>query len=326
MKKLFTILFVGLLCFITSCSKEIDKEKSIKSFTDYANNLEQYQLKGEMEIARKSDSVKFQVCVDYLNPNYYKVTLDNAQNNNRQIIVKNDEGVHVLTPALNKVFKFDSDWPLNSSHGYLLNSLVKDIANDENANVFVEDGNIVIKSAVNHKTNKNLTYQKITLDAKTYQLKKVVVYDSSDTPQLKFNVANFTEKPNLTKTNFDVTKTMEDNVAQLSEGQLGTVSGTLSVSYVIDGSELATTSTTTDVTIMCFTGEKEYTIISRKTVVSDVFTPVRIYSDLAIMNDGLAVFSDNSLTFLNKDLEVSIISSSLTQEELVNIANSLTWA
>ena len=39
---------------------------------------------------------------------------------NEQIVVKNTSGVYVLTPSLNKEFRFDSDWPLNSSHAYIL--------------------------------------------------------------------------------------------------------------------------------------------------------------------------------------------------------------
>ncbi len=49
------------------------------------------------------------------------------------MILKNDDGVYVLTPALNKSFKFQSEWPENSSQAYLFESLVKDITEDKSA-------------------------------------------------------------------------------------------------------------------------------------------------------------------------------------------------
>ena len=36
-----------------------------------------------------------------------------------QIILRNEEGVFVLTPALNKSFRFQSDWPQNSSRLFI---------------------------------------------------------------------------------------------------------------------------------------------------------------------------------------------------------------
>src|SRR5690606_40774141 len=41
---------------------------------------------------------------------FYRVDLANEEDDNRQTILKNDEGVFVLTPVLNKSFKFQSDW------------------------------------------------------------------------------------------------------------------------------------------------------------------------------------------------------------------------
>ena len=45
--------------------------------------------------------------------------------------MRNEEGVFVLTPALNKSFRFQSDWPQNSSQAYLYESLVRDILQDK---------------------------------------------------------------------------------------------------------------------------------------------------------------------------------------------------
>ena len=61
----------------------------------------------------------------------------------------------VLTPSLNKSFKFQSDWPYNNSQIYLLQPIMTDISNDKER-VFekTEDG-YVITSKVNYSTEKD---------------------------------------------------------------------------------------------------------------------------------------------------------------------------
>ena len=71
----------------------------------------------------------------------YRVNLINQINNHEQVILKSGEDVYVVTPSLNKSFKFQSEWPDNGSQGYLIDSLVKDIKNDsESKSEKVDDG------------------------------------------------------------------------------------------------------------------------------------------------------------------------------------------
>ena len=51
-----------------------------------------------------------------------------------KLYLKNPDGLYVVTPSLNKSFKFDSVWPENSSQAYLLQNLVNDIKNDSEGN------------------------------------------------------------------------------------------------------------------------------------------------------------------------------------------------
>ena len=57
----------------------------------------------------------------------FKVSLINNSTNHEQVILRNDDGVFVLTPSLNKSFKFQSDWPYNNSQIYLLGSIIDDL-------------------------------------------------------------------------------------------------------------------------------------------------------------------------------------------------------
>ena len=98
--------------------------KNIKKILDKGNG---YYLAGELSIFNNDDNYNYKVDVYYKKDDYYKVILTNKFNDHTQIILKNDDGVYVLTPALNKSFKFQSDWPNDNSQIYLLDALLRDI-------------------------------------------------------------------------------------------------------------------------------------------------------------------------------------------------------
>ena len=91
---------------------------------------------------------------------YYRVNLVNTINNHEQVILKSDEGVYVVTPSLNKSFKFQSEWPDNGSQAYLLDSLFDDITSDQNSKAVKGDNGYIIKAKVNYPNNANLVSEK----------------------------------------------------------------------------------------------------------------------------------------------------------------------
>ena len=83
------------------------------------------------------------------------MNLQNAKKDQSQIILRNEEGVFVLTPALNKSFRFQSDWPQNSSQAYLYESLVRDILQDKKNLTFEKQISIIFlkqKQTISIKT------------------------------------------------------------------------------------------------------------------------------------------------------------------------------
>ena len=116
MKKIF-ILIIILLCFVTGCGKYNEKD-IIKELSKKINDA--YKLEGDLSVSNGDEVYTYEVEVSYKKDHYYKVQLTNMANGHAQVILKNDDGVYVLTPALNKSFKFQSDWPYSNSQIYLL--------------------------------------------------------------------------------------------------------------------------------------------------------------------------------------------------------------
>ncbi len=181
MKKIFLFLILGSL-LITGCS--IRKKDASEEFSKKIENASSYYVEGSMDIINNEDTYTYDVKVSYQKDNNYKVELTNISNNHKQVILRNSDGVYVVTPSLNKSFKFQSDWPHNNSQVYLLGSLVEDLNNDENKTVEETKDGYTLTSIVNYPNNKKLVKQKIMLD-KNYEVKEVTVLDDSDNMQIK---------------------------------------------------------------------------------------------------------------------------------------------
>lgn len=166
-----------------------------------------------MEILSNEETFTYSLEASYLKDDYYKVTLVNQTNNHEQIILKNKEGVYVVTPTLNKSFKFQSEWPSNSSQSYILSSLLNDMKKEDKISVEEQDKNYIVKTKVNYPNNSALTYQKIYFD-KNMNLEKVEVYDSEDIVNIKVVFSSIDLKAGLSEEDFlleDLIDLSEDN-------------------------------------------------------------------------------------------------------------------
>jgi len=200
LKKLGVLLIsILLLC---GCGKE-NKEDVLDEFQKKINNAKSYKVTGNMEISNDEETFTYSLESYYLKDNYYKVILVNQTNNHEQIILKNREDIYVITPALNKSFKFQSEWPGNSSQAYLLGSLVKDIKNDQEREMFEEEHGYIIKTKVNYPNNEELKYQKIYLNDKKL-IEKVEVYNDSDIVKIKVTFDKIELKANLKEEDFNL--------------------------------------------------------------------------------------------------------------------------
>ena len=181
MKKILIITIFA--CFIlTGCG--IGKSDPLKEFSKTIEDTNSYYLEGKMDIINNEETYTYDVMVSMKKNDNYLVELNNISNNHKQIILRNSSGVYVITPSLNKSFKFQSDWPYNNSQIYLLTSIVEDLNNDENRVVEEKDGGYVMSSTVDYPNNKKLVKQVVTLD-KNYNIKEAQVLDEKNNTQIK---------------------------------------------------------------------------------------------------------------------------------------------
>ncbi len=317
MKKIFGLVLLCML-LLSGCKGKTE-EDGVKKVTDYLSGLSSYSLTSNMQINRADKKVNLGVSVDYLSPSYYKVCF---KGDNEQLIIKNDSGVYVLTPSLNKEFRFDSNWPLNSSHAYLLEAINKDIKADSEAKSSLSGTDYVIECKITHKTNQNLECMRYTCD-QDLKPKRTVFLNDKKEEVIVVDFDTFTPNNNLGKDNFNEKKYINQTQEGPAENE---TSLSVSTEYVMEGSTLASSSKSDQSAILCYSGEANYTIVVSKVQVAPEVLPIENYDDIDFLNSGICCFSENSMRYYSNGYEITIYSNTLAVADYLNIASSITLA
>ena len=331
MKK-YLILVMMVLLLTCGCGK-FDITKAKNEFKNKVNSAKAYELKGTMEIYNNEDTFKYSLVVNYQKDNKYKVSMINQNNNHEQIILKNDDSVYVVTPSLNKSFKFESEWPDNSSQSYILSSLVNDVINDEKATLKEENKEYIINAKVNYPHNKSLTNQNLYFN-KDMDLKKVIVYDSENNEKIKVTISTIDYKAKYKDDYFKLETLIENDIenkkatpSEKEEEETGNIDEIIYPLYVPTNTYLKSKDVLTDEqsdrTILTFNGDKSFVLVEEEADVSKEFEIIPVSGDPLLMAEGVAALSDNSITWTTNNKEYYLTSGNIATDELMTIAESM---
>ena len=199
-------LVLSLTLVLAGCGKK-DSGSVVKDLDSVMNKLQSYQGSGRMVLHTGQEPQEYQVEVWYQNPHYYRISLTNAKKDITQIVLRNDDGVFVLTPHLNKSFRFQSDWPENQGQVYLYQSLVQSILMD-NERHFTTDQNAYVFDVLANYQNGSLARQKIWLDKKNYAPQHVEVSDANANVMMIVDFNQFEFGKKFDKDSFDMQRNM----------------------------------------------------------------------------------------------------------------------
>lgn len=323
-KKMFFLIVC--MCFFTGCG-ENSSENVIKNLTKKIEETESYHLEGILEIVNNENSYLYDVDVAYLKENNFKVSLKNQTNNHEQIILRNSEGVYVLTPSLNKSFKFQSEWPYNNSQSYLLQNLINDIKND-NEHLFetTEDG-YIITTKVNYSNNRELSRQKIYID-KDKNIKQVEVLDDNDLVKIKMTINNIDYNANY---NTDIFK-LENNItvsSDLNDDLVSKIEEIIYPMYIPQNTYLSSQDKVSkevgERIIMTFAGDYPFMLVQETINPSDT-SITSVKGEPYQLYDAIGIIDETSITWDYQGMEYYLVSNTLNQEQLIEVANSLTTA
>lgn len=324
MKKIvFVLLMISIL--LTGCGKYSQKD-IVKDLEKKYEESTGYKLNGNLSVMNNDETYNYKVDVSFKKDDFYKVILTNVTNNHTQVILKNGEGVFVITPSLNKSFKFQSDWPYKNSQIYLLNALINDIKNDDKKEFEIKDNKYEFKTKVNYPNNSSLVNQKIIMN-KSYKLDKVVVYnkDGSESMVMEFDKITYSAK--FSKDYFDIDKIIskKDTVEEVKE--TANLEDTIYPLFLPSGTKLVDEERVKkedgERVIMTYDGDKSFVLVEETVDVFNEFTVIPSGGEPFQLMDTLGVMTNNSLSWTSSGVEYYLASDVMSNDEMIEVAQSI---
>jgi outer membrane lipoprotein-sorting protein len=332
MKKKLLLLFAGLMVVfvLTACGAK-SQQDVVKELNDKMGELSSYKVNAKMTLQMGAEPQVYNVEIWHKDPTYYRVNLKNAKQDQSQMILRNDEGVFVLTPALNKSFKFQSDWPQNSSQAYLYESLITDILEDKEAKFTDSKDHYVFETKTRYQNNKMLPVQEIKLNKKDLSPAVVKVMDSDRNAlvTVEFSKVNF--DASFDKDDFDMQKNMTfatPGVPVMTDG----VSKEFVVkkpSFEIPGAELIEEKEIAieggkRVILTYGGGEKSFTLIQEKAeYVQTAGSSSFVNGNPVDLGFTVGAQTERSITWTQDGVDYTLASNDLTPDEMVMLARSV---
>jgi len=315
-----------MFVFVVGCGKE-NESKIVKRLNENIKKTKSYYLEGDLSILNNTDEYRYDVSVYYLEDDYYRVNLLNKDNGHEQIILKNDDGVYVVTPSLNKSFKFQSNWPNDSSQIYLLNSLYEDIYNSKERVFNNNENSYVFEIKANYPNNSNLVKQSILFD-KDLLIKNVKVFNDNNEVQMNMEFTNIVFNETLDKNIFDLDSVMENYKENEVEDSVNSIDDIIYPLYIPIGTVLTdeekVSKSDGERIILTFDGEKPFILVEETVSVEQEFSIVPMYGEPELMYDSIATISENSISWISDGIEYYLVSDVMNQIELMEIATSIT--
>lgn len=347
--RIFTLLLVLVAIVLVGCGAT-SKEDVTKKLGEKWNDTKGYELLATMEIKTGSEPRLYDVDVWHTKPDFYRVHVTQDGKEESQMIVRNEDGVFVVTPSLGKTYKFQSDWPEQNSQAYLIGALSEDIKADKNAVMTEEDEAYVFETETRNNHRKVLPTQKIFIDKKTLLPIYVSVLDENKEEQIRITFKKVTLGTARKAADYAVEINNEESAepAEPVEGEKGakdekgekeekgesddkdgqetgfeTYYPTVEWEGVTLEKEDSVKTDEGTRTFMTFAGEKEYTIVQERATKSDHKLPVSMDGDPVDLGFTVAAITGNSIRWESDGISFFIASETLTTDEMIEVAVSM---
>jgi len=327
-KKIIAIIVVLALVCLAIIKIFKDNNDPNKTLEEVKENLSSYYMEADMTLYNGEDKREFTVKVSYEKDeedNLFKVSLFDKGINQEQIIIKNEDGVFVLTPSLNQVYQFNGTWPLNSPKPYIYQSML-DLKEGEYELKEVDDG-YLITSKPNFDNKIQWTTQEVKFD-KEYKPQFLNIYDSKNNLSLNLVVHNIEINKDFDDDYFDVDMNIEESRTNsiytnaVTEEELPFLPVNSEVESVLKESSTYEINGSTYY-ILTYEGSKPFTMVQRLLEDSEVVMKNNVDGQVVDLINGWGIYHDGILTYCYNSVEYNIYSDVLTMNEMIELANGV---
>ncbi|WP_053364850.1 LolA family protein [Bacillus sp. FJAT-27245] len=334
MGKKVLLVIAGLLAVLALSACGSKSQESVRE--QLAGKLEKlsgYKANATMTLSMGAKPQVYKVEIWHKDPSYYRVNLKNAKKDQSQMILRNDEGVFVLTPALKKSFRFQSDWPKNSSQAYLYESLVKDIVADKEAKFSSTKDYYVFETKTRYQNNQMLPTQEIKLNKKDLSPAIVRVMDADRNALVTVEFSKVKFNANFDKDDFEMKKNMtRAQIGMPVMAEAGKQDTSFTVKYPAEQLEGVSLQKEKEVAIedgkrviLTYGGAKTFTLIQEKRVVEPASAsyPIDMNGEPVDLGFTVGALTNHTLSWSQDGVDYMIASNDLTKDEMASLAMSV---
>lgn len=304
------------------------QEDVLKDLNDKWNDVKGYELDASMEIKTGTEPRVYDVNVWHTEPDFYRVKVTQQGEDVTQMIIRNKEGVFVVTPSLRKTYKFQSEWPKQNSQAYLIGALAEDLLADEKVKMEEDDKNYIFTAATRNNHKSIMPTQKIVVDKKTMLPTSVSVLNEAQEEQMVITFKNIDLGMQHKESEYAVEKFSDEEEtasasAEVANTEFQTYYPTLDWATLADEQKVAEEGV--ERVILTFDGEKSFTLVQQPIVYEETSTlPVYAPGDPADLGFTVGAITDNSISWERDGMSFFIASNNLTKDEMIAVASSLT--
>jgi outer membrane lipoprotein-sorting protein len=325
----FVMLFSTIL---VGCFGDKGVDDVVEDLQGVMDDLGSYKGVATMVLQTGQTPQEYNVEVWYKDPHYYRIALTNTERDITQIVLRNDEGVFVLTPHLNKSFRFQSDWPDSQGQVYLYQSLVRSVLEDNSRIFQVEDNTYVFDVLANYQ-NKSLTRQRVWF-SDDLAPKRVQVLDSNEMVVVEVTFESFKRDVEFDEDAFDMQRNMTgwqlNSVPTMSKGDgsdLKKSFGIIEPAYLpegvtLDGIKEVKVGENNSV-VLRYSGVYNYTLQESRPKARNASVGVGEVVDLGFGLGVITGVEKRTLNWTYEGVEYHLSSGDLSTAEMVKIAQSV---
>lgn len=330
---IWLVFLLVLSVALTGCFGTKTPEDVVGDLSSTLEKMSGYKTNAVLTLQTGSTPQQYNVEVWYAKPTNYRVALTSKQRNITQIILRNEEGVFVLTPHLNKSFRFQSGWPENNGPLYLYETLARSIIDDNERKVNLENKEYMFEVKANYSGNRSLTKQKIWM-TEDFRPTKAEIMDSNMNTLVDIKFTDFAFNPDFDKDAFDKDRNMTSalqtipTLAQNKQQKQPTGDfGAIQPEYTPEGVKLENVEPVKlkgeQMVVLKYTGEYNYKLMESRPTSTQVTYEEGTPMDLGFTIGVLTKTSDETkvLTWQLDGVEY-YLSGDLPEEEMVKVASS----
>ncbi|QQE78619.1 outer membrane lipoprotein carrier protein LolA [Alicyclobacillus sp. SO9] len=225
-----------------------------------AMTKQNYKTTATMTVQMDHSSQTYYIETWYESPDVYRISLGESPDKINQVIVKNKNGMFIVSPSLQKVFRFNGNWAQNQGHIYLYTQILQQLSSGDKVTVKKKNGLYQFDMPVS-PANDVVTKEHVQLDAKTLNPKKVVLYDAENQAVVTIDFKKFESPAKFQTADFNPQKIAEGSGAKTTLASMSQPFGYLEPTITGLGDKLSDMQeVSTDDYLLRYTGQHAFTL------------------------------------------------------------------